>query len=135
MMSAAVALGAACSSSSPSTDVCNGGCESDDAAYVPRDSGTDATVAPDGSSCPVASYPPNSAACPATYSYTYAGQLCGPVGAQCWYPGQGDFGANGCAAPAELECSSPDSGLGELPDAAIFDDAGDASVGYWIAAQ
>ncbi len=139
MMSAAVALGAACSSSSPTNETCSGSCdctsscESDDTAYVPRDSGSDATL--DGSSCPVESYPPLSAACPKTYSISYAGELCGPIGTQCWYPGQGDFGANGCAAAAELQCSPPDSGLGEAPDAAIFDDAGDASVGYWIAAQ
>jgi hypothetical protein len=47
----------------------------------------------------------------------------------------GDIGAGGCASAATLICEFPDSGLGGGPDAAIFDDAGDASVGYWTFAQ
>jgi hypothetical protein len=133
-MVAAVALGAACSSSSGNGATNPGGDDTnsdDDIAYNHQDGGTDATL----DACPVQSLPVNSAACPATYSISYAGQACSPAGTQCWYPGFGDFGANGCPEAATLLCEFADSGLGEVPDAAIFDDAGDASVGYWVFGQ
>jgi hypothetical protein len=136
VLSAAVALGAACSSSSSGVtgdDTC-GNCVGDDTA-PPQDGGTDATLDGGDASCPVQSFPVNAAACPASYSATYAGQLCSPAGLQCNYPGAGDIGANGCPAPGALFCEFPDSGIGEIPDAAIFADAGDASVGYWTFAQ
>jgi hypothetical protein len=133
VMSAAAALGAACSSSSSNGATASDDTSSDDdIAHVTLDGGTDATL-PDA--CSVQSYPANAASCPTTYSISYAGQLCSPAGLQCWYPGKGDFGANGCASAATLLCEFPDSGLGDVPDAAIFDDAGDASVGYWTFAQ
>lgn len=125
----------ACSSSSNTEqgdDAC-GNCQSDDTTNVTRDSGTDATLLSDA--CPVQSFPANAAACPATYSISYQAEACSPAGLQCWYPGQGDFGDNGCPEAAMLQCEFPDSGIGELPDAAIFDDAGDASVGYWVISQ
>jgi hypothetical protein len=129
----AVAFGVACSSSSPNgiiggDDTCEN-CGNDAGADATVDAGIDATT------CAAQSYPPNGASCPTTYSYTYGGQLCSPVDTQCYYPGAGDIGANGCAATAMLMCEPRDAGVGGMPDAAIFDDAGDADVGYWIFAQ
>lgn len=133
------ALGIACSSSSSSGD--NDACGfANDYCEGQLDSGNDGAPdaradAGDASTCPVQSYPVNAAACPAHYDYTLGGQACAPAGLDCYYPGAGDIGANGCPATAELLCEFPDSGVGEIPDAAIFADAGDASVGYWTFAQ
>ena len=67
-------------------------------------------------------YPPvnNPAGCPPAYSNTYSFQPCTMPGLDCWYPGVGDIGADGCNAAALLECTS------------MFSDGGAAE---WRAAQ
>ena len=52
-------------------------------------------------------YPPvqNEAGCPSSYSHSYGGQSCSPVGLTCAYPGAGDGTSNGCASTAMLFCN------------------------------
>ncbi|MGH7284257.1 MAG: hypothetical protein ACRELY_22245, partial [Polyangiaceae bacterium] len=121
----ALLLAVACSSNNLGTGNGDGGLiESDDIA-APLDSGKDSTT---NDAC---TYSPvdNDPACPATYSYTFSGQPCVPVGLECGYPGAGDGESNGCYATAVLICTG-DAGPGDL-------DAGEdgGREGTWIAGQ
>jgi hypothetical protein len=62
----------------------------------------------------------NPLGCPPTYAPAYNLQPCSMLGLQCWYPGAGDIGADGCGLTALLECTNQ------------FDDGG---APQWRAAQ
>lgn len=88
-----------------------------------RDGGGDGGYANDA-----CSYPPvaNDPACPATYSYSYGGKPCSPIGLNCAYPGAGDGESNGCYATAELWCRG---------DAGAGGGGADGGTGTWVFGQ
>ncbi|HEX7664252.1 MAG TPA: hypothetical protein VF407_07080 [Polyangiaceae bacterium] len=126
---------AACSSSSsaggtPDGEVVGDDDISSDDDYPHGDSG-----AKDAQADVVCEYaqPHNDPACPSSYSHSYNGQPCSPVGLSCMYPGSGDADQNGCFYTAALECQG-DGGPGDL-DAALPDGGDGGREGTWVAAQ
>lgn len=68
--------------------------------------------------CPVEDRAPNPAECPTLWSSARAqcgsSMACSNPDLQCWYPGAGDFLANGCAAPGLMTCGGADGGVGRF---------------------
>ncbi len=97
------------------------------------DGGHDGSASSDGSKTadgPICSYAPlaNDPACPASYTYSFGGKACAPIGLMCGYPGAGDGTADGCFSTAMLWCRG-DAGSG------AGDAGADAGGGTWVAAQ
>jgi hypothetical protein len=118
--------GTGCSAASPLTldagevtPADSGGVGKDSGAAT-LDGGSDANLA----DCGEPASPPNEAGCPATYSMSYLGEQCAPVGLVCAYPGAGDGISPGCNATAMLWCVA-------AGEASV--DAG--GIGTWIVAQ
>jgi hypothetical protein len=77
---------------------------------------------------PDCSYPPvnNDSRCPPSYSFSYEGKPCSPIGLGCSYPGVGDQMPNGCLYSAGLLCRD---------DAGAVEAGPDAGPGSWTAMQ
>ncbi len=102
----------------------------DTLAYTSCENGGGGQAKGDGGDATVCAYAPvmNDPRCPSSYSYTYSGKSCAPLGLECWYPGAGDGTADGCFATALLQCRG-DGGIG------TDDAAADAGSGTWAASQ